>query len=156
MQLLMWGFCCCSSLNTVKYLKVMQWVAIDSDQRWVISWWLQSVLWMETEMENSIKMTLSEQCQVMQPQGELFFCGVFPTSDHLVLPTALDGASLVAQRLKYLPAMQETWVRFLGWEDVFTKQRHHFVAKSPYSQGYDLSRSHVWRWELNNKVNRVP
>ena len=122
MQLLMWGFCCCSSLNTVKYLKVMQWVAIDSDQRWVISWWLQSVLWMETEMENSIKMTLSEQCQVMQPQGELFFCGVFPTSDHLVLPTALDGASLVAQRLKYLPAMQETWVRFLGWEDPLEKE----------------------------------
>ena len=27
------------------------------------------------------------------------------------------GASLVAQRLKHLPAMQETWVRSLGWED---------------------------------------
>ena len=26
-------------------------------------------------------------------------------------------ASLVAQRLKRLPAMQETWVRSLGWED---------------------------------------
>ena len=25
--------------------------------------------------------------------------------------------SLVAQRLKRLPAMQETWVRSLGWED---------------------------------------
>ena len=29
----------------------------------------------------------------------------------------LDGASLVAQRLKHLPAMQETWVRSLGQED---------------------------------------
>ena len=27
------------------------------------------------------------------------------------------GASLVAQRLKHLPAMQETWVRSLDWED---------------------------------------
>ena len=27
------------------------------------------------------------------------------------------GASLVAQLVKNLPAMQETWVRFLGWED---------------------------------------
>ena len=26
-------------------------------------------------------------------------------------------ASLVAQRLKHLPAMQETWVWSLGWED---------------------------------------
>ena len=25
--------------------------------------------------------------------------------------------SLVAQLVKNLPAMQETWVRFLGWED---------------------------------------
>ena len=27
------------------------------------------------------------------------------------------GASLVAQSVKNLPAMQETQVRFLGWED---------------------------------------
>ena len=26
-------------------------------------------------------------------------------------------ASLVAQRLKRLPAMQETWVQLMGWED---------------------------------------
>ena len=26
-------------------------------------------------------------------------------------------ASLVAQKVKNLPAMQETWVRSLGWED---------------------------------------
>ena len=26
-------------------------------------------------------------------------------------------ASLVAQWVKKLPAIQETWVRFLGWED---------------------------------------
>ena len=30
-------------------------------------------------------------------------------------------ASLVAQRLKCLPAMQETWVRTLGWEDPLEK-----------------------------------
>ena len=30
-------------------------------------------------------------------------------------------ASLVAQRLKPLPAMQETWVRSLGWEDPLEK-----------------------------------
>ena len=30
--------------------------------------------------------------------------------------------SLVAQRLKSLPAMQETWVRSLGWEDPLDKE----------------------------------
>ena len=29
--------------------------------------------------------------------------------------------SLVAQRLKRLPAMQETWVQSLGWEDLLEK-----------------------------------
>ena len=30
-------------------------------------------------------------------------------------------ASLVAQLVKNLPAMQETWVRSLGWEDLLEK-----------------------------------
>ena len=33
-----------------------------------------------------------------------------------------DGASLVAQRLKRLAAMQETWVRSLGGEDPLEKE----------------------------------
>ena len=31
----------------------------------------------------------------------------------------INGASLVAQMVKRLPAMQETWVRSLGWEGPF-------------------------------------
>ena len=31
-------------------------------------------------------------------------------------------SSLVAQRLKRLPAMRETWVRSLGWEDPLGKE----------------------------------
>ena len=30
--------------------------------------------------------------------------------------------SLMAQRLKHLPAMWETWVRSLGWEDPLEKE----------------------------------
>ena len=37
------------------------------------------------------------------------------------LPPNLEGASLVAQREKNLPAMQETRVRSLGWEDPMEK-----------------------------------
>ena len=32
------------------------------------------------------------------------------------------GASLVAQTVKHLSAMQETWVRSLGWEDPLEKE----------------------------------
>ena len=32
-------------------------------------------------------------------------------------PLVYSWASLVAQVVKYLPAMWETWVRSLGWED---------------------------------------
>ena len=35
---------------------------------------------------------------------------------------AYPWASLVAQRVKRLPTMQETWVRSLGWEDPLEKE----------------------------------
>ena len=31
-------------------------------------------------------------------------------------------ASVVTQMVKHLPAMWETWVRFLGWEDPLEKE----------------------------------
>ena len=34
----------------------------------------------------------------------------------------IPGAALVAQRIKRLPAMQETQVRSLGWEDPLEKE----------------------------------
>ena len=34
---------------------------------------------------------------------------------------SVRGASLVAQSVKNLPAVQETWVRSLGWEDPLEK-----------------------------------
>ena len=40
-------------------------------------------------------------------------------------------ASLIAQLVKNLPAMQETPVRFLGWEDPLEKGKAtHWVTKS--------------------------
>ena len=36
------------------------------------------------------------------------------------------------------------------------KQRHHFANKGPSSQGYRLSRRHVWMWELDYKEGRLP
>ena len=37
-----------------------------------------------------------------------------------------------------------------------TKQRHYFANKSPSSQGYGFSSSHVWTWELDSKESWVP
>ena len=35
--------------------------------------------------------------------------------------TYVSGASLLAQTVKNLPAMQVTWVQSLGWEDLLEK-----------------------------------
>ena len=37
--------------------------------------------------------------------------------DGIGYPLQYFGASLVAQTVKNLPAMRETWVQSLGWED---------------------------------------
>ena len=37
-------------------------------------------------------------------------------------PLQYSWASLVVQLVKNLPAVQETWVRFLGWEDPLEKE----------------------------------
>ena len=42
--------------------------------------------------------------------------------DEIVMAPASGRASLVAQLVKNLPAMQETPVRFLGWEDPLEKR----------------------------------
>ena len=42
--------------------------------------------------------------------------GRFP-GEGIGYPLQYSWASLVAQMVKNLPAMQETWVRSLGWED---------------------------------------
>ena len=46
-----------------------------------------------------------------------------PSEGHLftlfIVSFAVPRASLVAQMVKNLPAMQETWVQSLGWEDPF-------------------------------------
>ena len=44
------------------------------------------------------------------------------TNESCVKLWLVRGASLVAQMVKHLPAMRETWVRFLGWEDPLEKE----------------------------------
>ena len=67
-------------------------------------------------------------------------------------PLQYSWASLVAQLVKNPPAMQETWVRSLGWEDPLEKGkatyssilawRISWTVKSMGSQGVRLSDFH--------------
>ena len=43
------------------------------------------------------------------------------TGEGIGYPLQYSWASLVAQLVKNLPAMQETWVQFLSWEDSLEK-----------------------------------
>ena len=45
-------------------------------------------------------------------------------------------ASLVAQMVKYLPPMRETWVRSLGWEDPLEKEMvtHSSTLACPWTE----------------------
>ena len=48
--------------------------------------------------------------------------GCLPTQSGPSPPSRSGLGSLVAQRVKRLPAMRETWVRSLGWEDALEKE----------------------------------
>ena len=54
--------------------------------------------------------------------GELQVGGTVITHATFISSVSLVWASLVAQRLKRLPGMQETRVRSLGWEDSLEKE----------------------------------
>ena len=54
----------------------------------------------------------SDRCEVVSHHGFALY----------YLNESGISASLVAQRLKRLPVMQETWVRSLGWEDPLEKE----------------------------------
>ena len=43
-------------------------------------------------------------------------------AEEIAPPILYDGASLLAQRVKCLPTMWETWVRSLGREDPLEKE----------------------------------
>ena len=59
----------------------------------------------------------------MEEPSRLQFMGLQRVGHDLaILLLVIPCASLVAQRLKRLPAMRETWVRSLGWEDPMEKE----------------------------------
>jgi len=66
---------------------------------------------------------------------------------------SLNGTSLVAQLVKNLPAILETWVRFLGWEDPLEEgmetNSHILVQRIPMDKGVSWATVHGGHKELN-------
>ena len=66
----------------------------------------------------------------------------------------LHKASLVTQLVKNLPAMQETWVRSLGWEDPLAKGKAtHSKCSGPgeFHGLYGVAKNQTWLSDLQKK-----
>ena len=66
---------------------------------------------------------------------------------HLVVATQKNWASLVAQMVKNLPAMQETQFQSLGWEDLLEKglSTHSSILPGEFHGQRSLAAYHPWR-----------
>ena len=79
------------------------------------------------------------------------------------LPDSLNFASLVAQMVKRLPAVRETWVQSLGWEDPLEKGKatHSSILaqRNPWtiSESHSSSKfqSHFWTSLVAQTVKRL-
>ena len=75
----------------------------------------------------------------------------------------LYWVSLVAQRLKHLPAMWETRVQSLGWEDPLEKEMdgesHGWKTLVGYSprgrKESDTTEYYIWRLQIRETIERV-
>ena len=61
------------------------------------------------------------------------------TGEGIGYPFQYSWASLVAQLVKNPPAMQETWVWFLGWEDPLEKGKYYPLQYSGLKNSNDYS-----------------
>ena len=60
------------------------------------------------------------------------------------------------KQLKCLSTMSELRSDIYLYVYLDIQQRYHFADRSPYSQSYGFSSSHVWMWELDHKEGWAP
>ena len=89
------------------------------------------------------------------------------TASLMITTIALTRTSLVAQRVKHLPAMQETWVRSPGWEDALEKDNgnplQYSCLKNSMGRGawwtivHRIAKSWTWLSNFSSHCsNKVP
>ena len=74
----------------------------------------------------------------------------FKVTNFVFLGCKITQMVMAAVKLKDACSLEEKL-----WQ-CMKKQRHHFANKVWYSQGYGVSSSHVWMWELGHKEGWVP
>ena len=82
---------------------------------------MQASLMANAKSEPDRERKSEKQLKIVQSYCNLYFtkvASVATSFDHTYLT---NRASLAAQTVKNPPAMQETWVRSLGWEDPLEK-----------------------------------
>ena len=132
-----------SSVHGLFLARILQWVAIPCfrgsfqprDQSWVSHIASKQVLYCLSQGSVS---ALGEPSSVVIQLGLLF--------------KLYFWASLIAQLVKNPPAMQETWIRTLGWEGPLKKGKHHPLQYSGLenSMDYIVHRVIKSRTQLNN------
>ena len=70
----------------------------------------------------------------------------------------MNRASLVAQVVKNLPAMQETWLQSLGWEDpleegIATLSRILVWRQRSYKES-DMTESKKYKFHMNSQLSQ--
>ena len=73
-------------------------------------------------------------------------------TDFILLGSKITVDGDCSQEIKRLAPWKKSYDKSRQY---IKKQRHHFVDKSPYSQRYGFSSSHVWIWELDHKEGWV-
>ena len=74
-------------------------------------------------------------------------------SDFIFLPPKSPQMVIASMKLKEVCSLEE---KLWQSRQHVKKQRHYFVKKSPSSQNYCFSSSHVWIWELDYKESWAP
>ena len=98
-------------------------------------------MWSDVEEEESLRRTFCLVTTLVKSTGifyvYFYFHPLFLLSG---IRTGLLRASLVAQLVKNPPAMWETWVRFLGWEDPLKKGKatHSSILANGESHGQHI------------------
>ena len=110
-----------SPIPGILQARTLEWVAISFSNAWK---WKVKVKWLSCARLLAIPWTAAYQAP--PPMGfsrQEYWSGVpLPSPrEGICYPLQYSWASVVAQLIKNQPAMQETWVWFLGWEDTLEK-----------------------------------